>query len=98
MAVYAPRVTVLERSASVRASLEGEASGTTNGSGEFSVTFPVEFAAAPAVVVTARTSLDRFAVVRSTSTTGFTVAYYDLSAAGVAASVSIIVAWRAFTV
>lgn len=73
----------------------GESSGTTDGSGEFSVTFPTAFAATPTVVAIPRTSQDRFVVIRSVSTTGFTVAYYDLSAAALQTSTAINVNWIA---
>lgn len=90
------RVAELERRAGSGRTQYGEESGTTDGSGELTVTFPTAFASTPVVVATARTSLDRFVVLRSVSTTGFTVAYYDLSAAGTATSASIIVDWVAF--
>lgn len=82
----------------VNAEQRGESFGTTNASGEFTVSFPTAFASTPAVIATARTTLDRFVAVRSVNASDFTVAYYDLSAADVAASAPIIVAWHAFLI
>ena len=91
------RIDELERAASVSREQSGRASGTTDSSGELSVTFPEPFATAPVVTVTAQTSTDRFAVLREATATGFTVAYYDLSIGAVAASTPIGVHWRATT-
>lgn len=73
----------------------GEASGTTDGSGIFSVTFPTAFATTPTVIPVARTTLDRFVTLGSSSTTGFSVTYFDLSAGAPVASDAVIVNWVA---
>lgn len=54
----------------------GKANGTTDGSGEFTVTFDTPFDVAPEVTLTPSTGGWRSAVVRSVTTTEFTGAVY----------------------
>ena len=58
----------------------GEESFTADGSGQFTVTFPSAYAAAPVVVASIRSSADRVLVINTISTTAATITVYDISA------------------
>ena len=74
-----------------------ETTGTTNGSGLLSVTFPEAFTTAPTVVVTTRSSSSRIAILNAApSTTGFTARYIDSTTGSTLNSTSINLSWIAF--
>jgi len=74
-----------------------ETTGTTDGSGLFSVTFPEAFTTAPTVVVTTRSSSSRIAILNAApSTTGFTARYIDSTTGSTLNSTSINLSWIAF--
>lgn len=92
----------LRRSGSWRELSEGSmqfggASGTSDGTGYFSVTFPTAYPSGtvPAVVAMLNVDQDRFLVLTSRSNTGFTVRYYDLSTGTLAVNATIAINWIA---